>query len=58
MTRRDQPGPGREYKSIRRKLEFQTGVSPRNHHIGGRALTTNELTLAYTPDPVKRCLPR
>jgi hypothetical protein len=55
MSCRDLPGPGREDTSIRRKLEFQTGVSPRNHHICGRALTTNELTPAYTPHAIKRC---
>jgi hypothetical protein len=55
MSCRDLLGAGREYKSIRRKLEFQTGVRPRNHRICGRALTTNELTPAYTPHAIKRC---
>lgn len=50
-----EPGPP-GVTTIRRKLEFQTGVTHRNHHISGRALSTNELTLAYTPDPIKRFL--
>lgn len=49
-----QPGHRPDHNnSNRRKLEFQTGVTER---IGGRALSTSELTLAYTRHHDKGCL--